>query len=127
MQYSNLKQKAYNIIIGPPRLNRLGYLLRIGTFGFFIPVIGVASWYILKFALQPIPFLVYVLGAPIALGGIVLIVIGNFSSTISRLHDLNQSGWWSILLAFSWLKYIFIIVLCLVPGTGKPNKFGEAV
>ena len=66
------------------------------------------------------------LGAPAILSG--------YFMTAQRLRDMNLSGWIALLWipigmfdnpakgAFSWAA---IIILCFVPGTSGPNKFGH--
>lgn len=41
-----------------------------------------------------------------------------------RLHDLNQSGWWAVLMFIPLVNVIFSLYLLFAPGTIGPNRFG---
>lgn len=49
--------------------------------------------------------------------GIIIVV------NIRRIHDLDMSGWWVILLLVPLLNCA-VIGMCLVKGTPGPNRFG---
>ena len=56
----------------------------------------------------------------------------TISVTVRRLHDGNLSGWWylaaiaaSFLPVLGWLATIALLVVCAMPGTEGPNRFGE--
>lgn len=41
-----------------------------------------------------------------------------------RLHDLNVSAWFVILMIlFSWMPLVWIVIMC-IPGTNGNNRFG---
>lgn len=44
--------------------------------------------------------------------------------TIKRAHDLNYTGMVALAALITPLYVILVIVLCLVPGTAGPNKYG---
>lgn len=44
--------------------------------------------------------------------------------TIKRCHDMNWSGWWSILSLVPLANMVFGLLLLLVPGTRGSNDFG---
>lgn len=57
---------------------------------------------------------------------ILCIIIPHISLHVRRLHDLNRSGWWLLVIfcipfgiIISW-----IVLMCL-KGTTGPNKYGE--
>jgi len=45
-------------------------------------------------------------------------------TTIRRLHDMELSGWFSLLYLLSGIGFIILAVLCSQPGTFGPNKYG---
>lgn len=63
-------------------------------------------------------------------GGIISLVvsIGVFAVTIifiiKRLHDLNWSGWLSLLSVIPLVNLIFGLILLFAPGNAGPNKYG---
>jgi uncharacterized membrane protein YhaH (DUF805 family) len=36
---------------------------------------------------------------------------------------MNQSGWWSLLMLVG--DFLFYLVLCFIPGTKGPNRYGS--
>ena len=52
------------------------------------------------------------------------VVIATFIFTVRRLHDLDRSGWQSILLFIPIINLIIIIALMLVAGEQQTNRFG---
>jgi uncharacterized membrane protein YhaH (DUF805 family) len=50
--------------------------------------------------------------------GLVILKIGVH---IRRLHDINMSGWWYLL--FFWFGILFALILGLIPGTKRKNRF----
>lgn len=68
---------------------------------------------------------------PPALGGVIYTVsyvlitriampMIIFIMTIRRLHDLNTSGWWSLLVIIPFIT----VILLLLPGSPGENRFG---
>jgi uncharacterized membrane protein YhaH (DUF805 family) len=86
----------------------------------------------------------YLLGRAIAgldfegIGGTTRVFIIAFESTavwalvwvlsaswVKRLHDLDVSGWYQLILFVPYINYLMLIVLFL-PGTSGRNKYGDA-
>ncbi len=44
---------------------------------------------------------------------------------IKRLHDINQSGFWALLLLLPAVNFFIFIGIGLINGTDGPNKFGN--
>lgn len=55
----------------------------------------------------------------------LLMLIPNLSITVSRLHDLELSGWVLLLLLVPIINIIVFILLMSLAGTVGPNKYGE--
>jgi len=51
-------------------------------------------------------------------------LIQYFPLSVRRLHDINESGWYS-LLTFVPISQFFILYLMFKKGTPGPNKYGE--
>ncbi|KRB83417.1 DUF805 domain-containing protein [Duganella sp. Root198D2] len=45
-------------------------------------------------------------------------------ATRRRLHDIEVSSWWALLLLFPIFQFIFLIYLLVAPGTPEANRFG---
>ncbi|WP_312953066.1 DUF805 domain-containing protein [Superficieibacter sp.] len=58
----------------------------------------------------------------------VLLIVPVVCSHIRRLHDLNWSGWWTILIIllgmFPLGSILLTLTLSLLPGTQGMNRFG---
>ena len=52
------------------------------------------------------------------------VIYTYFTITIRRLHDLNRSGWWSIIIIIPLVNLIFYIYLISVTGNKTPNNYG---
>jgi len=46
--------------------------------------------------------------------------------TVRRLHDMDASGWFSLLFIIPVVNVIFGIVLLFAPGTASSNRYGPA-
>jgi curved DNA-binding protein CbpA len=59
--------------------------------------------------------------------GLALIVITYFGwiQTIKRLHDLNNSGWLSLLQLIPFVNFVFGLYLLFSDSNKGPNKYGE--
>jgi uncharacterized membrane protein YhaH (DUF805 family) len=60
-------------------------------------------------------------------GGALLIVVGatlvcHIALAAKRLHDMDQSGWWSLLFLIG--DFLAYLILCFVPGTRGTNRYG---
>lgn len=58
----------------------------------------------------------------VALG--ISIVIQNLRLQVARLHDLNLSGWFSLLIFIPFITVIYCIYIYVIPGTMGVNNFG---
>ena len=54
----------------------------------------------------------------------VLHIIPWFAVNVRRLHDLNKSGLWLILLAIPYVNIILLIALLFIPGSKERNNYG---
>lgn len=54
----------------------------------------------------------------------ILFIYFVFVVSIRRLHDLNQTGWLSILFILPLINLFFWVYLLVAPGTDGANKFG---
>lgn len=58
----------------------------------------------------------------LALGGASFYI--SLILTVRRLHDINFRGWWYLLILVPLVGAIAILVMCVLPGTKGPNRFG---
>ena len=57
----------------------------------------------------------------------VLGLVGLWSSlalTVKRWHDVGMTGWFAILTLPPFANFMLFVLLCLLPGTTGPNRFG---
>lgn len=52
--------------------------------------------------------------------------IPNISVFIRRMHDLNRTGWWYLVLFVPVIGGITAFILLCKKGTDGPNRYGEA-
>ena len=100
---------------------------RLGRLGYFIRLCMLAVLYglgILFFtlggkgeSLNPVALLFLFLGSGLSL----LSFLSWWFSTVRRLHDMDLSGWWFLLVC---LLPISLLVVCLWPGVRGYNRFG---
>ncbi len=57
------------------------------------------------------------------LGGVFTFFFG-FSIAVRRLHDVNQSGWWSLISLIPLINFLLLLYLVFAEGTPKKNRFG---
>lgn len=57
---------------------------------------------------------------------VLAMVLGLFVVflTTRRLHDVDRTGWWSLLLFVPIVHILTILGLSVWPGTKGPNRFG---
>ena len=77
---------------------------------------GAIGSFVLGYILEMIP----VIGLIVA---ILLLVLG-FGLTIRRLHDINVTGWASIVLIIPFVGILFVIYLCWKKGDVATNTYG---
>jgi len=59
---------------------------------------------------------------------LVLCIFGFVASIMMlarRLHDLDKSGWWMLLLFVPLVNILFYIYILFFKGTEGPNQYGE--
>ena len=57
----------------------------------------------------------------------IFILISKASLNIRRFHDLNKSGWFTLLGIIPIISFFVMIYLYLFKGTVGSNKFGEDI
>lgn len=58
----------------------------------------------------------------------VLALAGLWSSlalTVKRWHDVGMTGWFAILTLPPFANFMMFVLLCLLPGSTGPNRFGR--
>lgn len=63
---------------------------------------------------------VSVLGALFSLG----IFIPNIAVGVRRLHDLDKSGWWYLLVLIPIIGFLVLLYFFVQKGSDGPNRFG---
>ena len=60
---------------------------------------------------------------PLAIHFVILLVVS--SVTCRRLHDINRSGWWQLIIFVPIVGWIVDLYWMIKKGTPGPNRFGE--
>lgn len=63
-----------------------------------------------------LPFLVFGLAA----------LTPGINVIVRRLHDMNLSGWFTLLILFPYLNNLFYLLVGIFPGTKGPNGYGRS-
>src|SRR5262249_50504679 len=63
---------------------------------------------------------------PVFISGFVLFTWAKFALAAKRLHDLDKSGWISLVLIIPLLGFIAVIFLLCVSGDAFDNQYGPA-
>lgn len=107
--YCGAKIIMNNLFSG--RCGRIEYLLQI-----LFNTILLSGMAPLVFLFEPFGLIFVIIIYP-------LLILLFFSSTIKRLHDIDFSGWFSILLFVPFLNLVFILYLLLKSGNPSINKY----
>lgn len=99
------------------RLNRKPYFIRL----LILNVISIAPTLILYATGGPL--LVESLYGVLTFFHIILFVL-SILLMVGRLHDLNRSGWFSLLIFIPLINIIFFLILLFCRGTRGSNRFG---
>lgn len=64
------------------------------------------------------------------LGGALVGLINLFhlvpwlAASVRRLHDINKTGWWMLLMAIPLLGHLVLLIMQCIPGDKGPNQYG---
>lgn len=101
------------------RISRLPYLLGI------LFLMAVSGFIIGRLASVPEQSGAAAFWALVALSFGLLSIWAMVAISVKRLHDMNVPGALAICLFVPAVSFITVIVLCLWPGNGGPNRFGK--
>lgn len=55
---------------------------------------------------------------------IFVVALPCVAALVRRLHDVDRSGWWALLVAIPVIGDLALLVLCALPGSRGANRFG---
>ena len=75
-------------------------------------------------------FAAITLDSVFSLGALSLVVslalfVPSLAVGARRLHDINKSGWWQLLMIIPLIGIIIILILSAKRGDAGPNRFGN--
>ncbi len=99
------------------RINRLrywahGFLVALA----FYAIIAVAA--LLSYSVSPM------IGVPIIAAAYIALIVFSFILVIQRLHDLNKSGWMSLLMLVPFANIYLAVLIIFFKGTPGRNNYG---
>lgn len=53
-------------------------------------------------------------------------IIPRFSALVRRLHDVNKSGWFMLIVVLPYIGVLILLYFLVKKGTAGPNRFGDA-
>lgn len=108
------------------RLNRSSYILTVFASMFVFVTVGLILSAIFNALLGPsdpsMPDSPHPLGL---IPFMVLWFVYFFICSVKRFHDLNMSGWLSVLILVPFVGFIFGIFLTFIAGTDGVNSYGD--
>jgi uncharacterized membrane protein YhaH (DUF805 family) len=112
-----MKQLIISVFSNSGRFTGRRYFYTVlGLWGALAILLGILS------SITPSPVFNKLIKWPI----IVIISYGIFCSAVKRLHDMDKSGIFALLLLVPIVNAIFAIVLLFKPGNDVNNKYGES-
>lgn len=94
------------------RLNRLPFFL----WSILVAVVSAAG--------QALMALGGVLGLVLGVAVMVVAIIFSLMIAVQRIHDIDKSGWWWLILLVPIVGFIFALILLFKRGTTGDNRFG---
>ncbi|SPL72483.1 DUF805 domain-containing protein [Acinetobacter stercoris] len=122
---NQISQNNYKPLSPNGRFGRLSYLAWNCLIGLSISIV----FYLISFII-PIPLLSIGENGISAAGLIILVIIYlitiyfSIIFLIRRIHDLNKSGWLSLLILVPLVNIIFALYALFAPGTPGTNNYG---
>ena len=52
------------------------------------------------------------------------LLVPSVAVTVRRLHDIDRTGWWTLLMLVPVIGWIVLIVFNATEGTGSDNRYG---
>jgi len=109
---------AASILTARGRFGTIRYLAYLASVG----IVGNFLFEIIGFGLAELPPKLAVILYSVASIGFILCYLVLFVIwTIKRLHDIDRSGWYALLIP---LAPILLPILCFIPGTRGANQYG---
>lgn len=102
------------------RLNRKSYIYR----SLFLSLVLCVVQGVLTFAANTIGEL-ELLFAVVAFGFSLFSFVSNIMMDVRRLHDLDLSGWWMLLMLVPLVNIFFALYMLFFKGTDGPNQYGD--
>lgn len=53
------------------------------------------------------------------------LLLPNIAVCMRRLHDIDRTGWWLLMMFLPIIGWIVLLVFYCQPGTAGANRFGE--
>lgn len=53
------------------------------------------------------------------------LLLPNIAVCMRRLHDIDRTGWWLLMMLLPIIGWIVLLVFYCQPGTAGANRFGE--
>jgi uncharacterized membrane protein YhaH (DUF805 family) len=52
------------------------------------------------------------------------VLLPSLTVLVRRLHDINRTGWWALILLIPVIGWIVILIFALMESTPGPNNYG---
>ena len=101
------------------RISRQAYWL---AFFLIVVILGVA----LHPTIDPETGTLSLRGGGLVVAAMLVAIIANIAIGVKRLHDFNATGLFAAALFVPGLSVIATLIIGLLPGNPRPNRFGQA-
>ena len=106
-----------------PRMGRVQFMASL----WIIVLLGVSAWWIPGWLTPHLtPHYPPIESLHLTLGLIAIAVLLMLTMTARRLHDIDRSGWKSLVLIIPGINLLFLLWLIFSSGTRNTNRFGSA-
>lgn len=61
---------------------------------------------------------------PVGVISSLLLIVPQLAVSVRRLHDINRTGWWLLLLLLPLIGWLVLLVFYVTEGTRGENRFG---
>lgn len=52
------------------------------------------------------------------------VLIPSIAVSVRRLHDINKSGWWVLIVLVPFIGWLILLIFALIAGTPGDNQYG---
>ena len=98
--------------------SRMSEFWNFTLINFIFTALAMLSDYMFGLILTPMPF------GPIFIIYTFLVFLPSLAVLIRRMHDVDKSAWFVLLLFIPLIGTVWLLALCITEGNAKKNEYG---